>query len=470
MFGVQKRVKILLVSHRFPPRGNAGTETYTAELGLGLARRGHEVHVFTSAKDISRRHLAVHERDHFGVRVHELFNNLYYRDFRETWESPAIDAIFGDVCARLAPDVVHFQHLLYLSLGCVELAHAAAPVFFTLHDYWLQCPRFGQRVHADGGICDVIDFARCGTCLASFKYAQSDAERRVGKIVAGVRAGTGIDLSSLARSGRSALSAGDASSGVDAAEAARMSRAAEERTRELERRVLASVDLFLAPSRFLRERFMREWRLPADKIELVRFGIDRAAFADQPRVRGDKIQVAFIGSLIPIKGPQLLLKAWAALDVESRRRAELTIYGPSEHEPQFQRELVELARAAGARLGGKLERTAVGDALARIDLLVVPSLWYENAPLVIHEALVARTPLLVSDMGGMAELVEPGESGYRFRMGDVADLSRALGELIADRSRLDRLYARPVSLPRVEDHLDAIEARYRDHVERRRRS
>jgi glycosyltransferase involved in cell wall biosynthesis len=455
-------LKILLVSHRFPPHGRAGTETYTADLAVGLARRGHEVHVFTSAKDISRPHLSVRERDDRGVRVHEIFNNLYYEDFRETWDIPAIERIFAATCAELVPDVVHFQHLMYLSAGCPTIARQNAPVLFTLHDYWFQCPRFGQRVHADGGLCETIDFARCGTCLASFKYAQTAAERRVGKLVAGVRAGTGLDLSALARAGRSGFSARPSEPAKsDSAAAEKMSRAAEERYRSVRERVLASIDLFLAPSRFLRDRFVSEWRVPGERIEVLRFGIDRERFGHAPRERGEKLRVAFIGSLIPIKGAHILLAAWSKLGPELRARAELEIFGPNEHEPEYQRELADLARTAGARLSGRLDHEAVGQVLSRTDLLVVPSLWFENAPLVIHEALAARTPLLVSDLGGMAELVEPGRSGYRFRMGDVEDLARELGELIADRSRLDRLYSEPIALPSIADHLDAIEQRYR---------
>jgi glycosyltransferase involved in cell wall biosynthesis len=464
----RRRLKILLVSHQFPPHGNAGTETYTAELGLGLARRGHEVHVFTAAKDIGRRHLALHEREHRGLSVHEVFNNLHYADFRETWDLAAVDRIFAELCRKLAPDVVHFQHLMYLSAGCLEIAARAAPVLFTLHDYWLQCPRFGQRVHADGGVCHTISFERCGTCLASFKFAQNPAERGLGTIIAKVRAGTGLDLGPLARSSRAALTRKPApSASPDAALAQAMAHAAEERSRLLQKRVQAAVDLFLSPSRFLRERFIAEWGVPAERIEHLRFGVDLTAFSNTPRDRTDKVRVAFIGSLIPIKGPHLLLQAWSKLAAQVRQGAELAIYGPGRHAPEYQKELADLARRSGARLGGNLERRAVPGVLARTDLLVVPSLWYENAPLVIHEALAARTPLLVSDLGGMAELVEPGASGYRFHMGDVDDLARRLTELVSDRGRLDSLYSRPVVLPRVDDHLDAIEERYRALAGRR---
>ena len=115
-------MKVLLVSHRFPPEGTAGTETYTAALAAALVARGHEVTVFAAAKDISAPDLTVRRREHAGITVHEVVNNLFHRNFRETWHHPRIDRIFGELLDRIAPDVAHFQHLLYLSSGCVQAA------------------------------------------------------------------------------------------------------------------------------------------------------------------------------------------------------------------------------------------------------------------------------------------------------------------------------------------------------------
>lgn len=463
-------MKILLVSHNFPPHTAAGTETYTAELGSRLASLGHAVHVFTSQKDISRPHLSHHERTYRGVRVHEVFNNLYYEDFRQTWDHPGIEALFAELCQRLEPDIVHFQHLMYLSAGCVEIAARRGPVLFTLHDYWLQCPRFGQRVHADGGVCHTIDFARCGTCLSTFKFGQSPAERRMGGVIAGLRTSTGINLGPLARGAAAALQkgqqkgqpkkSGGAAPEVDARAAAVMEEAARARTQALRERLIPKVDLLFSPSRFLRDRFVSEWSVPAEKIEHLRFGVDLESFGSLPRQRANRLRVAFIGTLTPIKGPHLLLEAWGKIASELRARGQLSIHGPGHYQPEYQNLLAESARAVGARLEGRLERGDVPRVLAETDLLVVPSLWYENSPLIILEALASKTPLLVSDLGGMAELVEPGASGYHFRMGDVEALARSLEELLLDPSKLDALYSKPLDLPRVDDHVAVIERRY----------
>ncbi|MFN0243356.1 MAG: glycosyltransferase [Planctomycetota bacterium] len=456
-------MNVLLVSHRFPPRGTAGTENYTAGIARVLARHGHAVTVFAAAKDIARRHMSLERRAWEGIDVHEVFNNLLHEDFRETWRSPEAAACFAQVLDASRADVVHFQHLMYLSAGCLEVVRARGiPVLFTLHDYWLQCPRFGQRVHADGSVCHTIDFARCGTCLVSFAHAQTPAARTAARWIAEVRERSGIDLSRAVRRGAELLArrAAPSDAAVDPALARELEAAARERDRDLRAVTAASVDRFFAPSRFLRERFLREWSIPEERIEHLPLGVDLDAFAARPRQRNARVQVAFLGSLIPVKGAHVLLDAWGRLSGALRADADLVLYGPSEHHPEYQRELALRALAVGARLGGALERDEVARVLACTDLVVVPSVWYENSPLVILEATAARTPLLVSDQGGMAELVQVGVNGFHFRMGDAADLALALSRLLADRSALDALYQRPVAIPRVEEHVLVLEERY----------
>jgi glycosyltransferase involved in cell wall biosynthesis len=435
-----------MVCHNYPPAHTAGTETYAAELARRLAARGHELGVFAAEKDISLPDLAVRERAHEGVPVTEVVNNLFHLDFRSTWDQPRIAELFGAALDRFQPEVVHFQHLMYLSIGCVEeAARRGLGIVFTLHDYWLQCPRLGQRVHADGGLCERIDFARCGTCLARTKLAQTPFERRAGRAIAALRGTTGLDLGPLARRVARSVSGGDAAPRPE--DTARCELEARERDRAMRERVVPLVGRFLSPSRFLLEQFVA-WGVPRGRIEHLPTGIALESFARVPRAPrevaapGAKLRVGFLGSLVALKGPALLLEAWARLDRGLAERAELVLYGPGEHEPAFQEELARRAARVGARLAGRLPHAQVPAVLAELDLLVVPSLWYENAPLVILEARAAGTPVLVADAGGMAELVREG-GGRCFRLGDAGDLARVLGELLSEPAVLAELRGGP---------------------------
>lgn len=456
-------MRILFLVHDFLPAHPSGTEVYTGALALRLAERGHEVRLFATEKDIARPHLELVQREWQGLRVHELVNNLFYDDFRETWDFPPAERAFARVLDEFRPDVVHVMHLLYLSVGCVEEAHRRGlPVFFTLHDFWLQCARFGQRIHADGAVCHTIDHARCGTCLAQFKFAQSPLEKRAARVVAGVKSVSGLDLGALARAAgerlRSAPAAAPAS--PDPLAAARFAVAARTRDDELRARLVPCVERFFAPSRFLCERF-REWGLPAERLEALAYGLELEPFRGLTRAPRDpaRLRIAFLGTLAPHKAPHLVLEAFARLPAELRARATLTLHGPKQHFPDYVAALERRASELGARLPGTLARADVPAMLAATDLLVVPSVWYENSPLTIHEARAARTAVLVSDLGGMAELVEPGRQGWRFRSGDAGDLAARLERLLRDPGALARLDFEP---PPKDMRVSAaeMEARY----------
>jgi len=90
---------------------------------------------------------------------------------------------------------------------------------------------------------------------------------------------------------------------------------------------------------------------------------------------------------------------------------------------------------------GPFSRDELGDVLADLDVLVVPSRWYENAPGVIFEAFAAGMPVICTDLGGMSEFVTPGETGLLFALDDAEDLAGQLRVLIEDRIFFGRLRA-----------------------------
>jgi glycosyltransferase involved in cell wall biosynthesis len=459
-------LRILFVAHNFLPNHTGGTEVYTLQLGQHFQRMGHVVSVFSAEKDIGLPDLTLRRRDYGGLEVDELINNLYFEEFADTWTHPAVDRLFDRVLEERKPDVVHFQHLLYLSVGCVEqVRRRRIPVIFTLHDYWLQCPRYGQRVHADGSICHTIDFGRCAQCLARFRYRQTPVEQVAGAAIAALRQRTGLNLAPAARAlQQSALRSGAHEGKFDEG---RLNPAQVElrhqellaRDQALRQRLVPNVHRFLSPSLFLRDRFI-EWGIPAEQILFLRTGVDLEAFGAVRRVPSERVRVGFIGTLIPAKGPHVLLSAWGLLPEDLRKRAELTIYGPSRHYPEYLGELQRTARQVGASLGGALSREEVPRALGEIDLLVVPSLWYENSPLVIVEAITTRTPLLVSNLGALMELVRPGVTGLHFRAGDVHDLAAQLERLLRNPAELTRLSSHQEPIKSVQQDVQQLEEIY----------
>ncbi len=434
------------MTHRYPPRHRAGTELYAARLAGALVARGHAVSVFSAEKDIARPDLSLSERQHEGVRVHELVNNLFHRSFRETFEHAQIEQAFEHVLERERPDLVHVQHLMYLSLGLIEAAkRRALPVVFTLHDYWLECPRFGQLRHADGSLCPVVEPARCGSCLTSFPFGQGALTTQLAKALVGVKQKLGIDLTPLAQRARERLVDSGAqrqAGAIDVERAAQFERDVLARQAAVRARVLERVDRFIAPSAFLERRALG-LGIPAAKLVLVPTGIEPQAPTEHvPRERAPS--VLFVGTLAEHKGAHVLLDAWSQAALPPGSKLEL--YGPAGGDAAYVRALSARARELGVALGSALSPAQVRAAMQRAWLLVVPSLWYENAPLVLNEAREAALPVLVSDLGALADLVPEGQGGWRFPCGDATALARELERTLHAPERLRAvLQAAPAS-------------------------
>lgn len=452
-------MRVLLVSHRYPPANTAGTEVYTAEVAKRLTARGDEVEVFCAEKAIGEPDRSVRVREHEGVQVHEFVNNLHLTGFKETWALPEAEAAFAAVLDSFKPDVVHINHLMYLSLGCLKEARSRRiPVVFTLHDLWLSCPRWGQRLGWDGELCHEVDLSRCGECMTHTKFAQTRLEERISGWLSKLKESTGIDLSEAARAARRALAErgeadGDAGSPQRAAQLALELEEREAGARESAGR---SVNRFLSPSRFVADELIR-WGLPEDRVEHLGTGL---AEGDIPlrSGRSERVRVRFLGSLIPSKGAHVLVEAWGAMSAEARARAELTLFGPLGHDAQYTSELERCAEAAGVNLGGVLSREEVALELAQSDLVCLPSLWFENLPLVVLEARAAGVPLLVSDLGGLAEAVREPVGGWRFPAGDVSALTKKLEDLLLNPERLEAVEIPPA--PSAEVHFNRLFAVY----------
>lgn len=143
-------MKVLKVIHGYPMLYNAGSEVYSQTICHGLVDRGHEVHVFTREEDPFRPDGTIrlsYDNDRPEITLH-LVNNSRYRD---RYRLDAIDKQFGRLIDELKPDLVHIGHLNHLSTSIVFEAKARKiPIVYTLHDYWLMCPR-GQfmQMHSE---------------------------------------------------------------------------------------------------------------------------------------------------------------------------------------------------------------------------------------------------------------------------------------------------------------------------------
>jgi glycosyltransferase involved in cell wall biosynthesis len=386
-------MRVLLVVHGFPPAALGGTEIYVRDLARALRDRfGDEVVVLARENDPARPEHALRRESRDGLGL-VLVNNTFRdrRPFEETWRDPVIRRHVAEVLDEWRPDVVHVHHLTGLTADLAEETKARGiPTVVTLNDYWLLCQR-GQLLDLDYARCAGPNPAGCARCLHT---SPKEAVRRTEGVA----------------------------------------------------RLFETATHFLAPSETLLERFLAHG-LRADRVTLARQGIDQGPFERLGRTAADRLRLGFLGSLMVSKAPDVLLQAFARLPAGT---ASLVLYGasvPYHGDDRYRRRLEPLLTTPGVRWSGEISHDAVPSALAALDVVVVPSIWIENAPFVIKEAFVAGIPVVASDLGGMRELVTHETSGLLFPPGDVGALGKALLRLAREPGLLARLRE---GLPRVE--------------------
>jgi glycosyltransferase involved in cell wall biosynthesis len=429
-------MRILQVVHQFPPAVTGGATNYTLELSLELAK-SHEVHLFYTRKDLGLAQYTASEGTYRRLPFTEMIHNGLFDSFVRTYRDPTVDEIQTRVLDRLAPDVVHIHHLLFLSAELVRIAKdRGIPVVFTLHDFWLMCPR-QIRMKPDLSNCFEVRENVCNRCIQSPDMTSSRLDRlrhavleklgsalgagaieSVRRTNALARAWLPHSISPIARSilarNSTARAPGQASTANPIAE-----------RNDYLKEICDDVDLFVSPSRFLREQFL-QFGIPDERILWSPHGHDASWFAERAE-GGSRLRFGYVGVLAQHKGCATLIDAFNRLAPDD---ADLNIFGDATVNLEIVHALKRRASNPSISFRGSFDRDDLDRVFREIDVLVMPSLCFENAPLTICEAFISRIPVIASRLGGMAELVEDGENGLLFDPGDAADLEKKLRQFV----------------------------------------
>ena len=209
------------------------------------------------------------------------------------------------------------------------------------------------------------------------------------------------------------------------------------------REMCERVDRFVSPSAFLRDRFV-EWGLPASRIVVADngFAAPHTPVPREPRGGDGRLRVVYLGTWIPSKGVHLLVEAFGGIAPD---RAVLDVHGyavPYDGFDDYEGHLRRLAAGAPhVHFRGRYGPADVPRLLARADVMVVPSIWYENSPLTLHEAFLAGVPVIAAAHGGMQEFVRDGANGLTFRPGAAGRSARCSSA--SSRSRTSWPVCRP---------------------------
>ncbi|GGF92280.1 glycosyltransferase [Cysteiniphilum litorale] len=393
-------MKILKVIHGYPPTYNAGSEVYSQTLCHALADAGHQVDVITReenpfAKDFSYRQSF--DVNHPNIRLHII--NLLLERVRYAYNCDEVNAVCQQIINSLRPDIVHIGHLNHLSIGIVTVVKSFnIPVIYTIHDFWLMCPR-GQFIQRNSPtpwqLCDGQDDLKCAT-----------------KCYSGYYSGTRTDYDVDSDFWRQWISR-------------RMSSV---------RNVCDKIDLFIAPSQALIKRYVDEFGLPERKIAYIDYGFDIQRLKLRKRRQESVFVFGYIGTHIPAKGIDLLIRAFAEV-VKNHQAVKLRIWGRSrDQNTKALKKLAQDLKVSSEQLIEWMPEYAnhklMDEVFNEVDVIVVPSIWQENSPLVIHEALQARVGVITADFGGMGEYIKHRQNGWVFQHRSHQSLADVMHEVL----------------------------------------
>jgi glycosyltransferase involved in cell wall biosynthesis len=414
------REKVLLVVHNHPDLLVGGVEMYVKNLydrlaeseefePIVLARAGRP---FSSTE-------APHDDTPFGLVNEDPNQYLLYTEFNDfnqlfgrlSKTKGAIARAFEEFLLAHRPAVIHFQHSAYLGYDMVRVARNTlpeAPIVYTFQEYWPICHRAGQMVRTGNNeLCTEESPRRCNECFPEIPRETFYMRKRFIKSQ------------------------------------------------------LALVDQFIAPSAFLRERYV-DWGISPDRILHEDYGFRDVTPApvDADEVRN---RFGFFGQLNPFKGVDVLLRAMEALGPDFD--GLLSVHGanyelaPGDLRAELDR-LLAVTRET-VDYAGPYENDDLPRLMAETDWVIVPSIWWENSPLVISEAFMNGRPVICSDIGGMAEKVTDGVNGIHFIRGDHEDLANVLERAASTPGLWEELRAGIVPPNPMDDHVTLLSTLYK---------
>ena len=351
-------MKILKVIHGFPPDYMAGSEVYSYHLVKELINQNIDTFVFTRVENEFDDNYKIYNEKFEDIQIQRV--NKPKRDYlyEDKFYDDKIDEIFKEYLANIKPDIVHFGHLSHLSTSLIKIVKEFNIPIVYTIHDFWLYCVKGQMINQDGVICENPSVENCTQCS---NYV--------------------VDSKQVKES--------------------------QDHMKEM----IDLIDIFISPSHTLKDFFINQG-IDKNKIQYLKYGFNtkKIIYNKKTFTKNSKINFGFMGRVIPTKGIKILVDTFKKLPNE-----QLSIYGNIGIQKRF-------LETKNIIFKGAYDNNNINEVLNDIDVLIVPSIWYENAPLVIQEAFLAGIPVITSDIGGMAELVKDKINGFTFKVGSCEEL------------------------------------------------
>jgi len=450
-------VKIVLTSHQFLPTFYAGTEILTYETAKELKRRGHHVEIWTGfpADRVTATDRPITSYEYDGLPVHVYNHNSQIPAFRERtiryeYDNPLFAEHFRKYIRQEKPDVAHFFHLSRLSSSPVEVClENNVQTVFTPTDFWIICIRAQLRL-ADNRLCQGPDpFGM--NCIYHVLLQSNGIRRHAMRVPSRL-------LKFLIWGARHTWWPEKRYSAA--------LRDLADRKVILGRRMNA-LNRVIAPTRLMKDTLIANGMMP-DRVRHVPYGLNLKPFdKNPPKKRGPRTRVGFIGTLSEPKGAHVLIEAVKRLPIDLP--ISVKVFGKLDEFPEYVARLRDTNdNDRRVEFCGHFKKDEIGRVFSMLDVLVVPSIWYENTPLVIYSAHASGTPVIASNLGGISEVVHHEKNGLLFEKGDCIGLSVLLERVVQDGSLLQRLAGNITQPKSIQEYVDELEGVYSEVVTERK--
>jgi glycosyltransferase involved in cell wall biosynthesis len=414
-------MRILNLVHQYLPEHVGGTELYTKWLTEALIGRGHEVTVFyrRSAEGSGKEC-----RTQGNLKVWAAWSGVVTPTarFRATFRDTDLAHSFEGVLREAAPDLVHIQHLMGLPTTLVKtIREHKVPYVITLWDFWWVCANAQLLTNFDQTVCDgpqaYVNCARCALARAGHPRMWPAIPALVGPLAW--------------------------------------------RNRML-RQAMNAASRLIAPTDFVRGWYAAHG-VRTENLIVVSPGLEMPSRRPDARPsREGPLRFAYVGGLSWQKGVHVLAEAFGGIDGS----AELWIAGDESADPEYVSRLRERA-APNIRFLGKLTREGVWETLSQVDVVAVPSLWYETFSFLVSEAFASGAAVIASRLGPLADRVRDGVDGLLVPPGDAAAWRAALQRFLDEPELLNQLRGNILRPTTLSEHVDEIESLYRAVVNSR---
>jgi glycosyltransferase involved in cell wall biosynthesis len=444
-------LKILFITNGFPPIRWAGTETYTAGIAEEMARRGHAVEVMCIGDwDTGEKYWNGVTKDfQNGISVRRI--NLNWAKspdpFRYLYHNPVVAQYLENFLREEKFDLVHVTSCETLSASVLLVVkNVGLPLVLSLTDFWMLCPRI-NLLRTDGSNCNGQTTPdECLACmLMNSNLYRNAKEIFPEKILVPV-------FSHFSRYPLFSSKHGLRGWVGDMAE-----------RKSLLKHALSLPDCRITASNFVRNVFLSNG--VTAPIDVQPYGHDLGWLNSYTgKSESDLLRLGYIGQIIGAKGVHVILQALALLPYSYMSRLSVIIYGNMDHTPSYGQQIKDLASAIpNVTFGGTYQHTDSARIYSDIDVLLVPSLWFDF-PLIIYEAFATQTPVVATNIGGMAEAVSSDINGLLFARGSADDLALKIRRFLDEPELLKQLRKGIPTVRTIQDEVNTLESKYLELV------